>query len=122
MENAKSVTSWKIFKTSVLSKICRLALVTNIPTAIIGLLSKIQKEFLLWKNKFKIKHDTLCNDCEDKRLKIADTLPKIVSLQCSWIRRLYDENFHSCKIITLNMTEIHFGKNFKFHPNLDLRN
>ena len=35
-----------IFKTSVLSKICRLALVTNIPTAIIGLLSKIQKEFL----------------------------------------------------------------------------
>ena len=84
MENAKSVTSWKItiFKTSVLSKICRLALVTNIPTAIIGLLSKIQKEFLSWNKKFKIKHDTLCNDCENRGLKIAVTSPKIVSLQC----------------------------------------
>ena len=48
MENAKSVTSWEnnIFKTLALSKIIHQALVTNVPTATIELLSKIEKEFL----------------------------------------------------------------------------
>ena len=47
MRNLSLLEKITIFKASVVSKICRLALVTNIPTAIIGLLSKIQKEFLL---------------------------------------------------------------------------
>ena len=54
-----------IFKTLALSKIIHLALVTNVPTATIELLSKIQKEFLWGKNKSKIKHDTLSNDYEN---------------------------------------------------------
>ena len=70
-----------------LSKLIYLALVTKVPTATIELLSKIQKEFLWGKNKSKIKHNTLSNDYENGGL-------KIVSLQCSRIRRLYDENFH----------------------------
>ena len=40
-------------------------------------------------------------------------------IKCSWIRRLYAENFHPWKVIPLYLIEIHFGKN---HPNLDLRN
>ena len=49
MEIAKSLTYWenKIFKTLALSIIIHLALMTNVPTATIELLSQIQKE-LLW--------------------------------------------------------------------------
>ena len=45
---------------------------------------------------------------------------KIVRLQCSLVRRLYDENVHPWKVIPLYLIEMHFGKNFKFHPNLGL--
>ena len=114
---------WKItiFKTLALSKIIHLALVTNVPTATIKLLSSIQKEFSWGKNKSKIKHETLCHDYENGGLKGVDILSKIVSPQCSWIRRLFDENFHSWKVVSLYLY-MHFGKNFKFHLNLDLRN
>ena len=53
---------------------------TNVPTARIELLSKIQKEFFWGKNKSKIKRDILCNDYENGRLKSVDIFPKIVSL------------------------------------------
>ena len=95
---------------------------TNVPTAKTELLSKIQR-VLVGKNKSKIKHDTLCDGYENGGLKSVDIFSKIVSLQCSWIKRLCDENFHPWKIIPLlYVIEMHFGKNFKFHPNLDLRN
>ena len=94
---------------------------THVPTATTELLSKIQKEFSWGKNKSKIKHDTLCNDYENGGLKSVDIFSKIVSLQCSLIRILYDENFHPWKVISLYLIEMHFGKNFKFHPNLDLK-
>ena len=121
MRNLSLLGKITIFKTLAHSKIIHLALVTNVPTATIELLSKIQKEFLWGKNKSKIKHDTLCNDYENGGLKSVDIFSKIVSLQCSWIRRLYDENFHPWKVIPLYLIEMHFGKNFKFHPNLDLK-
>ena len=75
------------------------------------------------KNKSKIKHDTLCNDYEDRGLKNVDIFSNryILSLQCSRIRRLYDENFHPWKVIPLYLIQMHFGKNFKFHSNLDLK-
>ena len=63
------------------------------------------------KNKSKIKYDTLCNDYEHGRLKSVDIFSKIVSLQCSWIIRLYDENFHPWKVIPLYLIEMHFDKN-----------
>ena len=66
-----------IFKTLALSKIIHLALVTNVLTAKVELLSKIQKEFLWGKNKSKIKHDTLCNDYENGELKSVDIFSKI---------------------------------------------
>ena len=57
-----------IFKTLALSKTIHLALVTNVPTATTGLISKIQKEFLWGKDKSKINHGTLWNDYENAGL------------------------------------------------------
>jgi len=81
----------------------------------IELLRKIQRKFLWGNNKPKIKHETLCNDYENGGLKSIDIISKIVSLQCSWVRRLYDKNFHPWKIIPLYLIEKQFGKSFKFH-------
>ena len=80
MRNLSLLGKITIFKTLALSKIIHLALVTNVPTATIELLSKIQKEFFWGKNKSKIKHHILCNDYENGRLKSVDIFPKIVSL------------------------------------------
>ena len=44
---------------------------------------------------------------------------KVINLQCSWIKRLYDENFREWKIIPSYLIKIIFCKNFKFHPCLD---
>ena len=100
------------------------------PTVTREVLSKIQEEFLWGKNNSKIEHNNLCNDYENGGVKSVDIFSKIISIQsiqCSWIRKLYDENFYPWKIISYliemqYMIEMHFGGNFKFHPNLDLRN
>ena len=55
---------WRIvvFKSLAISKLIHLALVTEIPTSRINLLTKIQMEFI-WKGKTpKIKNTTLSND------------------------------------------------------------
>ena len=46
---------------------------------------------------------------------------KIVSLQCSWVQKLFDKNFHEWKVIPLYLFELYLGKNFKFHSNLHIR-
>ena len=54
------------------------------------------------KNNSTIEHNTLCNDYEHGGVKSVDIFSKIVSIQsiqCSWIRRLNDENFYPWKII-----------------------
>ena len=76
MGNLSLLGKITIFKTLVFSKIIHLALLTNVPTATIGLLSKIQQELLWEKNKSKIKHDTLCNDYENGGLKSVDIFSK----------------------------------------------
>ena len=64
-------------------------------------LEKIQKAFL-WNNFTpKIEHETLCNDYKDGEFKKIDIPDKFIALQCSWIRRLYDDSFHECKLIPL---------------------
>ena len=53
-----------VFKSLAISKLIHLALVTEIPTTTINLLTKIQMEFI-WKGKNpKIKNSTLYNDYE----------------------------------------------------------
>ena len=72
----------------------------------------------IWKGKNpKIKNNTCCNDYEYGGLKNVDIFPKVVSLQCSQIKRLFDD-FHQWKIIPLYVILQYLGKNFKFHSYL----
>ena len=74
---------------------------------------------LFWNNSSpKIKHETLCNDNKAGGLKNIDITNKIIALQCSWIRRLYDNIFHEWKLIPLYLIEKSFGISFKFQSNL----
>ena len=47
-------------------------------------------------------------------------LSKVISLQCSWIKRLYDNSSHPWKIIPSYLFDTYLGKNFKFHANLGI--
>ena len=107
-----------IFKTSAISKIIYLSLVTNVPTQIIKELNKIQKEFIWNGSNPKIKHSTLCNKYENGGLKNVDILSKVISLQCSWVKRLYENSSHPWKIIPSDLVNTYLEKNFKFHSNL----
>jgi len=110
-----------VFKSLAISKIIHLALVTPIFNDIVDYLSKLQKKFI-WKNKNpKIKHDTLCKNYEQGGLKSVNIFSKIVSLQCSWVQKLFDKIFHEWKVIPLYLFELYLGKNFKFHSNLLIR-
>ena len=107
-----------IFKTIAISKIVFQSFISTVPKHIINELEKIQKAFL-WKNSTpKIKHETLCNNYKAGGLKNVDIPNKIIALQCSWIRRLYNNSFHEWKLIPLYLTEKSFGRSFKFHSNL----
>ena len=88
-----------IFKTLAISKVIHLGLVTNVPQVIIDQLNKIQKDFI-WNHKQpKIRHSTLCNTYENDGLKSIHIPNKFTSLQCSWIKRLYDTTTNCWKII-----------------------
>ena len=92
-----------IFKTLAISKVIHLALVTNVPQVIIDQLNKIQKDFI-WNRKYpKIKHSTLCNTHENGGLKSVHIPNKLTSLQCSWIKRLYDTTTHCWKQIPASL-------------------
>ena len=45
----------------------------------------------------KIKHSALSNSCEDDGLKDVDVFAKVISLQCSWTKRL--QNLEILKLI-----------------------
>ena len=70
-----------------------------VPQAITDQLNKIQKD-LIWNRKHpKIGHSTLCNTHEKGGIKSTHIPKKLISLQCSWIKRLYDTTTHYWKII-----------------------
>ena len=90
-----------------------LALVKVFPNAVILKLHKIKRHFI-WKNgNRKIKQDTVCNDYENSGLKNVDIKFKVISLQCSWVKQVYDSSTHPLDIITQKL-----GKQFLFHSNL----
>ena len=75
----------------------------------------------IWKGKTpNIKSSTLCNDYDNGGLKNVDVFSKIVSLQCSWIKRLFDNNFHQWKVTPLYLIRRYLGRNFKFHSTLEV--
>ena len=58
------------------------------------------------------------NDYIAGGLKNVDIPSKIIPLQCSLIRRLYDNSFHEWKLIPLYLIKKSFGTVFKFQSNL----
>ena len=104
-----------VFKSLAISKIVYLSLLTNIPNNIVEELKKIQKNFLWNFTAPKIKHSTTRMDYQNGGLKNVDVFFKIISLQCSWFRRLFDNSFHQWKVIPLFFINKTFGEHFKFH-------
>ena len=51
-------------------------------------------------------------------MKNVDVKSKIISLQCSWVKKLYDGNNHDWKSIPLHYMNKYFGKKNYFHSNL----
>ena len=93
-----------IFKTLAISKIVHLALVKDVPSSTIAQLEKIQKQFI-WKNgNPKLKHTTLCNKYEQGGLKNVDIFFKKTILQCSWVKRVYDDSFQAWKVVLSKIT------------------
>ena len=109
-----------IFKTLGISKIVYLSLIIIVPNSILEEIQKNQKSFLWYSSKPKINHKTLCNTFQDGGLKNVDVKSKVISLQCSWVKKLYDGNDHDWKVIPLYLINRYFGKNFRFHSNLSL--
>ena len=105
MRNLSLLGKISIFKTLAFSKIIHLTLITSDPYFTIDLLTKIQKDFLWGKKNAKIKRATLCCHYADSGLKSVDISSKIVSLQGSWVRRLFDNNFHQWKVIPLYLIQ-----------------
>ena len=92
-----------------------LALLTKISHQVVKELEKMQKS-ILWKESApKIRQETTCKDYKDGGLKNIDISYKIVSLQYSWIQRLFHNNFHEWKLIPLHLIAMSFGSKFKFH-------
>ena len=83
-----------IFKTITISKIVFQSSITTVPKHILNELKKIQKDFFWSNSSPKIKHETFYNDYKAGGLENFDLLSKVIALQCSWIRRLYDNSFH----------------------------
>ena len=96
-----------IFKTLALSKITFLADVLVIPNQIINGLQQIQKDFLWNSSSPKVKYETICKDFQYGGLRNIDIKSKIISLQCSWIKKLHDQSFHEWKITPLTLIKIH---------------
>ena len=88
--------------------------VLPIPSEITNIIHRIQREFPWNSGKVKIKHETICNDFQDGGLKNVDIPSKISSLQCSRVKKLYDQNFHDWKLIPMHFINNAFGKNFIF--------
>ena len=107
-----------ILKKIAISKIVLQSFKTTVPKHIINELEKIKRGFL-WKNSTpKIKHETICYNYKADGLKNVDIPNKNIAVQCSWIRRLYDNPFHEWKLILLYLIEKSFSSLFKFHSNL----
>ena len=88
-----------------------LALVKVVPISTILELDKIKKHFI-WKNgNPKIKQDTLCKDYENGVLKNVDITFKILSLQCSRVKRL---KTHDWKLIPLHIITKSYKSIFHF--------
>ena len=98
-----------VFKSSAISKVIHLLLITKLRNNTVDLTYKIQKNFLWQGKKAKIKPSTLCNGYKNEGLKNVDLRNKILSIPCSWVKRLFEDDFHDWKVIPLLLIGKHLG-------------
>ena len=55
-------------------------------------------------------------------MKNDDLRNEITRMQCSWVKRMLEDDFHDWKIIPLFLIGKHLGKNITFHNNIDTSN
>ena len=103
-----------VFTSIAISKVIHLLLITKLHNNTIDLMYKIQKNFIWQGKKAKIKHSTLCSGYENGGLKNVDLRNKMTSMQCSSIKRLFEDDFHDWKVITLFLIGKHLSNNFEF--------
>ena len=96
-------------------KLITLQFLSVIPNSLIEELQRFQKSLIWHSSRPKVSHKTLCNNFENGGLKHVHISFKIISLQCSRLRKLCDENFHEWKIILSHLINKYFRKSFKFH-------
>ena len=106
-----------VSKSLPLSKITHLALVKTIQPSVIDQFNKTQKNFIWNGLNPKIKNSAINDNYENGGLKNVN-IAVISSLQSSWIKRLFDENFHDGKILALHIIHNSLRKKFVFHSNL----
>ena len=82
-------------------------------------LQKIHKDFIWGGRKPKIKHSSLIGEYKDGGLRDVDILSSFKSLKVSWIRRLFDDNFHPWKLFAEHFLRPIGGK-YIFHENLKI--
>jgi hypothetical protein len=92
-----------VFKSLAFSKIIFISYLNDVPVTIVKKIEQIQNDFIWNGKKPKIKHTTLINDYEEGGLKDIDIESKFSSLHMSWIRGLFDKNFHPWKNIPLKL-------------------
>ena len=89
----------------------------TIPPSITDQLDKTQNNFIWNGLNPKIKKSTY-NNYKNGGLKNVNIAAKISSLQSSWIKRLFDENFHDWKILPHHIIHKSLGKTSMLHSNL----
>ena len=82
-----------VFKSLAISEVMHILLITKLHNNTIDLMYKIQKKFIWQGKEAKIRYSTFCNRYENGDLKNVD-LNKITSIQCSGVKRLFEDDFH----------------------------
>ena len=111
-----------VFNSLAISKVVHLLLIIKLRNAIIQLILCVEyrKTSFGKAKKAKTKHSTLCNGYKNGGLKNVDLRNKITSIQCSWVKMLFEDDFLDWKVIPLSLVGKHLSENFKFHNNIDL--
>ena len=108
-----------VFKTLAFSKIVFISYLNKVPPKIMDEIEQIQKDFI-WEGHRKVKQNTFIADYEDGGLKDVDVKSKFESLNLSWVKRLFDENFHPWKNIPTKLLDAQFQHSI-FYPNIQIQ-
>ena len=109
----------QVFKSLIFSKLVYVATMNTVPKTITDQLQVIHKDFIWRGKKVRIKHSTLIGEYADGGLRDLDISSSLTSVKISWIRRLFDNNFHPWKILAKRLLR-KVGGLYIFHFDLKL--